>query len=315
MSAAWTHGTAIACENCAMVPAHLKDYYKKNNAEIDALKKGILDTSKDIGVREDALLTLVSKYRHAAPGVAVELLKEKDSTLSVPAANLIKDSAVMSDHMAAFKPGYEPTENQQQMLEHHKQELSTLRGALEHDNPEVRKISAEFLASQNDDESLKKIQEATGKGLFTETEAIGYFSSSGSKLAPALIQPYLESKDPSTRAVAVYNAAGYEDLRPTIEKLLSQDDTPENVRISAITGLADAGQARAILSIALSPETTRRVTQAAAESYANGISSDMSAKPFEIMQAKDALKSVQDTKQIDLGDAIKTLEMTAAESF
>lgn len=315
LGAALVHDAAVACENCTMVPPHLKEYYQKNSTEIDALRKTILDAEREVTEREDALVTLVSKYGHAAPGVAVKLLEEENSELALPAANLIKDSAVMSDHMSAFKPGYEPTETQKQMIEHHNQELGTLRSALEHKNPEVRRVTAEFLVSQSDEQSLKKIQEATGKGLFTETEAIGYFSSSGSKLAPGLIQPYLESKDASIKAVAVYNAAGYEDLRPSVHKLLLEKDTPESVRISAITGLAEAGEARAILPIALSPGSAPNVAKAAAESYAKGISSDSSAKAFEIMQAKDALKGVQDTKQIDFGDAIKTLEMTTAERF
>lgn len=302
-------GTIIGMD---MIPLELRSYYASNQNEIDQLKRTTLDGTKDLVDRQEALSTLTAKYNHVVFPLAIELLNLENTDLDLAAINLVANNAVMKDHMAGFKEGYEPSKSQQMMLKHHETAMEVIRQAILSENPRVREVAASLASSLSDRRGLDKIREGIEKNLYSTSDALSYFGNSKPEVGTMFVSEFLNSSDKTTRAAATYVAARYPELEQQVLAAAVSRETPEAVRKAAVLGLSpNPAYATSLLSIALDDGSSQSLAAAAAKAYAEGVSARSDNSEVSRLEAKGAIEALRNKEKIDpkvFLPAIKTLE-------
>ena len=104
---------------------------------------------------------------------------------------------------------------------------------------EVREVVVPYLVSQGDEVVLKSIREATGEGIISDEEALGYYIAALPEIGTSDLRRYAEMADNELAKRAIDVLASDTSQQAYLrDMILTNADVPEAQRAAALVGLA-----------------------------------------------------------------------------
>ncbi|MEW9808175.1 hypothetical protein ABUE31_19480 [Mesorhizobium sp. ZMM04-5] len=206
-------------------------YYADNAARIDELAGQVRSGSPES--RRTAFDELATAFPDAALSLALDLINDPD--MAVPAARLLADSVVMTNHQVDHDTMPEIGHLIMARIEAAKVALLTL---LDRPDDTLRRIAAGTLASLGDRRALDALDRKAKEGEVSDVEAINYFALATPEVGSSYISPYLKQGEGAAQESAVAYLSALPAYQGQIrDEILLNNEAKEAVRIAAAQSL------------------------------------------------------------------------------